>query len=132
MPPASLEYRAGHEVLALTVFLSDVDRELSQIRVAHLEDWLSLTAHSRPWHRWAQTCLEDLAAEDARTLGAGSPDLPLARATWGWLQRTELLAADLGDGALHNLTSIGEEGSRTWLPAWELGLPLCHLAIHLF
>ena len=61
-----------------------------------------------------------------------APDLELAEAAWRWLQETELLAPDLnavpGGGA-----PVGEdEGPKVWTPAWQLGLPLGHLAIHLF
>lgn len=131
MPPTSLEFRAGREVLALTIFLSDVDGELAGTRVVSgLEDWLSLTAHGRPWQEWVRTRLEALEAED---VDGRSADLQLARAAWGWLERTELLAADLDGVALHNVTAVGEEhGPKIWTPAWQLGLPLGHLAIHLF
>jgi hypothetical protein len=112
MPPTSLEFRAGREVLALTIFLSDVDGELAGTRVVTgLEDWLSLTAHGRPWQEWVRSRL----------------------AAWGWLERTELLAVDLDGVALQDLTAVGEEhGPKVWTPAWQLGLPLGHLAIHLF
>src|SRR5690606_12689643 len=50
MPPTSFEFRAGRDALALTVFLSDTDGELSGIRViTQLETWLSLTAYDQPW-----------------------------------------------------------------------------------
>src|SRR5262249_20284284 len=50
MPPTSFEFRAGRDALALTVFLSDTDGELSGIRVvSQLENWASLTAYDQPW-----------------------------------------------------------------------------------
>ncbi|NEE50479.1 hypothetical protein G3M55_38480, partial [Streptomyces sp. SID8455] len=69
--------------------------------------------------------------------GPGDPDLALARAAWRWLEETELLAADLdaivpapwepvAGGALD-----GEGEVQVWTPAWQLGLPLGHLAVHL-
>ncbi|WP_225830011.1 hypothetical protein [Streptomyces sp. NK08204] len=132
MPPASFEFRAGRDALALTVFLSDTDGELSGIRViSQLENWASLTAYDQPWQDWVHARMAELTAEAAEC-GVSSPDLALASEAWRWLQETELLAPDLdavpGGGAL-----IGEDdGPKVWTPAWRLGLPLGHLAIHLF
>jgi hypothetical protein len=132
MPPTSFEFRAGRDALALTIFLSDTDGELSGIRViTQLETWLSLTAYDQPWQDWVRERMAGLAAEAADS-GGPAPDLELAEAAWRWLQETELLAPDLnavpGGGAL-----VGEdEGPKVWTPAWQLGLPLGHLAIHLF
>lgn len=133
MPPTSLEFRAGREVLALTVFLSDVDGELSGIRViSQLEHWLALTAHDQPWQDWVAERLERLE-EDDRGHGQHSPDLPLARSAWRWLEKTEMLAADLDSAVLRSATAVGEDKApKVWTPAWRLGLPLSHLAIHLF
>ncbi|MBL3670041.1 hypothetical protein JL475_29475 [Streptomyces sp. M2CJ-2] len=134
MPPTSFEFRAGRDALALTVFLSDADGELSGIRViTQLETWLSLTAYDQPWQEWVQGRLADLTAESAAAgRNTARPDLELARSAWRWLRETELLAPDLnavpGGGA-----GAGEdEGPKVWTPAWQLGLPLGHLAIHLF
>ncbi|UXY31331.1 hypothetical protein [Streptomyces sp. HUAS TT20] len=132
MPPTSFEFRAGRDALALTVFLSDTDGELSGIRVVtQLETWLSLTAYDQPWKDWVAERMAQLAAAAAES-GAPSPDLDLAAGAWRWLEETELLAPDLdavpGGGAV-----VGEEdGPKVWTPAWQLGLPLGHLAIHLF
>ncbi|MEU1257189.1 hypothetical protein DMH25_13740 [Streptomyces sp. WAC 01325] len=132
MPPTSFEFRAGRDALALTIFLSDTDGELSGIRVVtQLETWLSLTAYDQPWQDWVRERMAGLAAE-ATDSGGPAPDLELAEAAWRWLQETELLAPDLnavpGGGA-----PVGEdEGPKVWTPAWQLGLPLGHLAIHLF
>ncbi|MDO0924637.1 hypothetical protein QQY24_04095 [Streptomyces sp. TG1A-8] len=132
MPPTSFEFRAGRDALALTVFLSDTDGELPGIRVvSQLETWLSLTAYDQPWQDWVRGRLTELAAEAAGA-DAPAPDLALAADAWRWLQETELLAPDLdavpGGGAV-----FGEEdGPKVWTPAWRLGLPLGHLAIHLF
>ncbi|MFI1963299.1 hypothetical protein ACH429_04025 [Streptomyces pathocidini] len=138
MPPTSLEFRAGRDVLALTVFLSDTEGELSGIRViSQLEDWLSLTAHGRPWQEWVRDRLERLIEED-RGRVPSSPDLALALAAWRWLEDTELLAADLDGVFLRDPDDLREEDEdadsdpKVWTPAWELGLPLGHLAIHLF
>ncbi|MDR3079436.1 MAG: hypothetical protein LBV60_00650 [Streptomyces sp.] len=130
MPPTSFEFRAGRDALALTVFLSDTTGELSGIQViSQLETWLSLTAYDQPWQDWVLERLGRLTAE-AVTSGGPAPDLELASTAWRWLEETELLAPDLDavpGGA------VGEDdGPKIWTPAWQLGLPLGHLAIHLF
>ena len=129
MPPTSFEFRAGRDALALTVFLSDTQGELSGIQViSQLETWLSLTEYDRAWQDWVGERLAQLSAEAAS--GGPAPDLELASAAWRWLEETELLAPDLDavpGGA------VGEDdGPKVWTPAWQLGLPLGHLAIHLF
>ncbi|MFJ9659036.1 hypothetical protein ACIRPR_13900 [Streptomyces griseoflavus] len=135
MPPTSFEFRAGRDALALTVFLSDTEGELSGIRViTQLETWLSLTAYDQPWQEWVRGRLAELAG-DAAAAAAGrevpDPDLELAREAWRWLRETELLAPDLN--AVPGGAAGGEdEGPKVWTPAWQLGLPLGHLAIHLF
>ncbi len=132
MPPTSFEFRAGRDALALTVFLSDTTGELSGIQVvSQLETWMSLTAYDQPWQHWVGERMAELAA-DAHAAGVPSPDLALAEATWRWLEETELLAPDL-DAVPGGAGLIGEdEGPKVWTPAWRLGLPLGHLAIHLF
>lgn len=132
MPPASFEFRAGRDALALTVFLSDTEGELSGIRVVtQLENWLSLTAYDQPWQEWVR---ERLAAHRRDTVAARrpSPDLALAEAAWRWLQETELLAPDLNAVPEGAAVPGEEDGPKVWTPAWQLGLPLGHLAIHLF
>ena len=117
MPPTSMEFRAGRDALALTVFLSDTDGELPGIRVvSQLETWLSLTAYDQPWQDWVRERMANL----------------VARAAWRWLEETELLAPDL-NAVPGGAAMVGEdEGPKVWTPAWQLGLPLGHLAIHLF
>ncbi|MGW4298533.1 hypothetical protein [Streptomyces sp. NPDC004376] len=129
MPPTSFEFRAGRDALALTVFLSDTDGELSCVRVvSHLEHWLSLTAYDHLWQDWVHDRLTTLTAESA----GPSPDLALATDAWRWLEETELLAPDL-DAVPGGAGPFGEDdGPKVWTPAWRLGLPLGHLAIHLF
>jgi len=132
MPPTSFEFRAGRDALALTIFLSDSDRELSGIRVVtQLETWLSLTAYDQPWQDWVSERLADLSAVAAESRRP-DPDLELAEAAWRWLEETELLAPDL-DAVPGGAAAAGEDdGPKVWTPAWQLGLPLGHLAIHLF
>ncbi|MEV5427683.1 hypothetical protein [Streptomyces sp. NPDC052701] len=132
MPPTSFEFRAGRDALALTIFLSDTDGELSGIRVVtQLETWLSLTAYDQPWQEWVGERLAELAA-DAAASGRPAPDLALAEAAWRWLQDTELLAPDLNAVPGGGPVTGEDEGPKVWTPAWQLGLPLGHLAIHLF
>ncbi|MEU6810066.1 hypothetical protein ABZ920_13905 [Streptomyces sp. NPDC046831] len=132
MPPTSFEFRAGRDALALTIFLSDTGGELPGIRVvSQLDTWLSLTAYEEPWQDWVAERMDRLMA-DARAGGGPSPDLTLAEAARRWLEETELLAPDL-NAVPGGAGPAGEdEGPKVWTPAWQLGLPLGHLAIHLF
>ncbi|MET7644005.1 hypothetical protein ABZS83_10235 [Streptomyces sp. NPDC005426] len=134
MEPATLEYRAGRDALALTVFLSDgaVAEALPATRVDELR---LLTAYGTPWRRWVCERLDALEAAP----GGPGPDLTLALAAWRWLEDTELLAADLDAiGPLPWEAAAAPEepeeldAVQVWTPAWQLGLPLGHLAIHLY
>ncbi|MFI9583809.1 hypothetical protein ACIHCQ_18620 [Streptomyces sp. NPDC052236] len=135
----SLEYRAGRHTLALTIYLCDSAEELAGVRVvSRIDEWLTLTTYGHPWQEWAQ---ERLAVREERERGldgAADVDLALARDAWGWLRRTELLAADLGDSGPWapadptRMDMTVDERAQIWTPAWQLGLPLCHLAIHLY
>ncbi|MFJ4713744.1 hypothetical protein [Streptomyces sp. NPDC088785] len=128
MPPTSFEFRAGRDALALTIFLSDAGDELSGIRVvSQLETWSSLTAYDQPWQAWVRARFAERETR-ARRAGRRSPDLRLATAAWRWLEETELLAPDLDAVPVPE----EEDGPQVWTPAWQLGLPLGHLAIHLF
>ncbi|MET7683210.1 hypothetical protein [Streptomyces sp. NPDC005423] len=133
MPPTSFEFRAGRDALALTIFLSDTDGELSGIRVVtQLETWLSLTAYDQPWQDWVAERMAALTATTTQ-LALPAPDLELAAAAWRWLEETELLAPDLDAVPGGGPAPGGEDdGPKVWTPAWRLGLPLGHLAIHLF
>lgn len=80
MPPTSFEFRAGRDALALTIYLSDTEGELSGIQVVtQLETWLSLTAYDQPWQDWVRERTAALAAA-AVTSGGPSP-------TWNWPRR---------------------------------------------
>ncbi|MEV5884291.1 hypothetical protein AB0L74_16420 [Streptomyces sp. NPDC052020] len=130
MPPTSFEFRAGRDALALTVFLSDTEGELPGVRVvSRLETWLSLTAYDQPWQEWVRERLDEVAAGAP---GRPGPDLELAREAWRWLRETELLAPDLNAVPGGPAAAGEDEGPKVWTPAWQLGLPLGHLAIHLF
>lgn len=133
MPSTSFEYRAGRDALALTIFLSDTRGELSGVRVvSQLETWLSLTAHDQPWQEWVRERMDGLGA-DAAAAGGPAPDLALAEAAWRWLEETELLAPDL-DAVPGDVGPGPDEDDvpKVWTAAWQLGLPLGHLAIQLF
>ncbi|MFF8955036.1 hypothetical protein [Streptomyces sp. NPDC014894] len=131
----SLEYRAGRETLALTIFLCDTSDELAGVRaMSRIEEWLTLTSYGHPWSEWVR---ERLAArEEHEGSGTDDPDLALARESWRWLRATELLATDLGDEEPWHPAvppdAFVDEYEQIWTPAWQLGLPLSHLAIHLF
>nr|WP_186768418.1 hypothetical protein [Streptomyces qinzhouensis] len=133
----SLEYRAGRETLALTIYLCDGSGELAGAHaVASIEEWLNRTAYGHPWPEWVGRGLAE-REERARSLGSDpGPDLLLARESWHWLSRTELLTTDLGDDVVRHQggsrAGAVDEQTRVWTPAWQLGLPLGHLAIHLF
>ncbi|MEU0673542.1 hypothetical protein ABZ330_11685 [Streptomyces sp. NPDC006172] len=132
MPPTSFEFRAGRDALALTIFLSDTDGELSGIRVVtQLETWLSLTAYDQPWQDWVAERMDQLTLLAVES-GTPAPDLELAEQAWRWLEETELLAPDLNAVPGGSVGAGEDEGPKVWTPAWQLGLPLGHLAIHLF
>ncbi|MEW1722464.1 hypothetical protein [Streptomyces sp. NPDC093109] len=135
MPPTTLEYRAGRDALALTIFLSDGSVGGPRV-VARMEEWRSLTAYGTSWREWVCARLDRLEALDFEAgSGTRDPDLALAGTAWRWLEETELLAPDLdamGPYGAGPPTADEAEGPQVWTPAWQLGLPLGHLAIHLF
>ncbi|MCB5165474.1 hypothetical protein LG634_11600 [Streptomyces bambusae] len=137
IPVSTLEFRAGRDTLALTIYLSDAAGELSGIRVvSQLDEWLSLTAYNHPWRDWVHTRFLELGEEARERGGPADPDLELARAAWHWLDRTELYATNLDPegfpGDPGEVPAAVDESARVWTPAWQLGLPLGHLAMHLF
>lgn len=135
IPAGTQEFRAGRDTLALTIYLSDAAGELSGIRVvSQLDEWMSLTAYGHPWRDWVETRFLQLGEEDRAHDGGANADLELARAAWRWLDRTELFATNLEpDRSEPEEMPPGlDENARIWTPAWQLGLPLGHLAMHLF
>ncbi|MEU2509066.1 hypothetical protein ABZ621_30750 [Streptomyces sp. NPDC007863] len=115
--PGSLEHRAALRALALTVHLSGEPAA---------DAWLRHTAHEAGWPEWVE---ERLAAEaDEDPDGA---DLALARGAWTALRETWVHAADLDGAPGPGPALLVDETARTWLPAWQLGLPLAHLALWL-
>ncbi len=120
----SLEYVAGRRTLALTIYLSDGAAPEEQ-----LDEWLDRTSYDHPWQDWVR---ERLTARRKRD-GDGEPGVALALETWRLLEETQLLATDLG--ALPPSPAAGvmvDESAQVWLPSWRLGLPLGHLALHLY
>ncbi|MFE2022302.1 hypothetical protein ACFW9O_30120 [Streptomyces sp. NPDC059499] len=132
MEPTTLEYRAGRDALALTIFLS-VGAVADALPAARVDELRLLTAYGAPWRRWVCARL-DTRERPAAEGAPPDPDLALARAAWRWLEETELLAADLDAiGSPWEPTGSEEEReAQVWTPAWQLGLPLGHLAIHLY
>ncbi|MFI8004786.1 hypothetical protein [Streptomyces sp. NPDC086010] len=132
MEPTTLEFRAGRDALALTIFLSDgaAAEELPAVRVDELR---LLTAYGVNWRRWVCARLEALG-RPTPVGGRTDPDLVMARAAWRWLEETELLAADLDAIGPQPWEPPGTEDgeAQVWTPAWQLGLPLGHLAVHLY
>ena len=124
MPPTSFEFRAGRDALALTIFLSDTDGELSGIRVVtQLETWLSLTAYDQPWQDWVRRTYG--AAERPRRSASGGPAPDLELAAGG-------LALAGGDGTARSrpergagrlAVGVGEDDGPEGLDAgaWQLG-----------
>ncbi|MFD4691121.1 hypothetical protein [Streptomyces sp. NPDC058463] len=134
MEPTTLEYRAGRDALALTIFLSE-GAVADALPAARVDELRLLTAYGAAWRRWVCARLD--AQERPGSEGSpADPDLALARAAWRWLEETELLAADLDAiGPPPPWEPAGTEEEReaqVWTPAWQLGLPLGHLAIHLY
>ncbi|PCG83247.1 hypothetical protein CIB93_25405 [Streptomyces sp. WZ.A104] len=137
MEPTTLEFRAGRDALALTMFLSEYLRDTPAPRALpepRVDELRLLTAYGSTWRSWVCERLD----EAGRRAAPGDPDLALARAAWRWLEETELLAADLdaiGPPVPREPVGAGphEEGEvQVWTPAWQLGLPLGHLAVHLY
>ncbi|MFI5630167.1 hypothetical protein ACIA8E_12435 [Streptomyces sp. NPDC051664] len=141
MEPSTLEYRAGRDALALTIFLSD-GGVADALPATRMDELRLLTAYGTAWRRWVCERLDTLAAAPAPDgeRGGPDPDLALARVAWRWLEETELLAADLDaiGPAPWEPVDVEEdlewlqETAQVWTPAWQLGLPLGHLAIHLY
>ncbi|MEU1126826.1 hypothetical protein ABZ371_25420 [Streptomyces sp. NPDC005899] len=141
MEPATLEYRAGRDALALTIFLSEGAALVPDpvaadaLPAARVDELRLLTARGTPWARWVRRRLE---ARERAAVPDGRPDsdLALARAAWRWLEETELLAADLeAIGAPrpeHPAEGEPDGEAQVWTPAWQLGLPLGHLAVDLY
>ncbi|MFD7747743.1 hypothetical protein ACFV2V_13475 [Streptomyces sp. NPDC059698] len=134
MEPGTPEFRAGRDALALTMFLCERPGETAALAVlpdARVEELRKLTAYACAWRGWI---CERLAEAGPRT-GPEDPDPALARSAWRWLEETELPAADLdaiGPAPWAAAGPAGDQEVRVWTPAWQLGLPLAHLAVQLY
>ncbi|MER5889373.1 hypothetical protein ABT160_36590 [Streptomyces sp. NPDC001941] len=128
-------FRAGRDVLALTVFFTTATGGGPPDPTPEdLHDWMTLTTHEPQWHGWMRAELEHLVAEDLSGHLEGADLSPVLHA-WQWLQETELLpppappsclpAGVAGSGARGLLEGTG------WVPAWRVGLSLGHLALQL-
>ncbi|MFF7177446.1 hypothetical protein [Streptomyces sp. NPDC008121] len=126
--PGSLEYRAGQRTLALTIHLCETAEDrVATGRADRLDEWINRTAYDHPWPDWVRGRL------DARArAGDEGPDLALARETWRLLEATLIRAADLGGLPPFSPGFPVDEREQVWMPAWQLGLPLGHLALHLY
>lgn len=126
--PGTLEYRAGRQTLALTIHLCEGPEASGGARAAgRLDEWLTRTAYDHPWPQWVRARL----AERVRS-GEDGPDLTMARETWRVLEATTVRAADLGGLPPAGFGFSVDESAQTWVPAWQLGLTLGHLALHLY
>lgn len=124
--PGSLEWRAGRDALALTVFFSGSPGDLLQLfSMERRERWLALTAEDRGWYTWVDHELERRVA--LRSASASTdPDTGAALAAWEWLRDTELIPPS----AASTTPESGQPAADHWTPAWQVGLSLSHLAVH--
>ncbi|MDQ0988392.1 hypothetical protein QFZ71_005675 [Streptomyces sp. V2I9] len=130
MEPTTPEFRAGRDALALTMSPCARPGEApapSALPGPRVDELRVLTAYECAWRGWV---CERLAAAE-RSTASGDPDLALARAAWRRPEETELLAADLDPIGPAPLAAEGDREVRIWTPAWQVGLPLGHLAVHL-
>ncbi|MFJ2022217.1 hypothetical protein ACIODW_00185 [Streptomyces sp. NPDC087897] len=68
--------------------------------------------------------------EDTDGTGENGLRVPMARLTTEYIA-DELLAADLDAIGPAPQEAEGDREARMWTPAWQVGLPLGHLAVHL-
>ncbi|MEU8526664.1 hypothetical protein AB0C77_13890 [Streptomyces sp. NPDC048629] len=123
MPYGSVEYRAGRTALAVTHFATRSPFDLKELFDDDKRDyWLLLTADPWSWRQWAANRLRRLASQQPAA-GPCHPDVALATEAWRWLTRTELLPL---------LGPEGTDGRCPWVPAWELGVTLGHLALQCY
>jgi hypothetical protein len=104
--PATFEFRATRDVLALTLFLASTNRspvDPPAGSLALIRDYLAVTP------RWLVWCQSFLASPDP----AAGTDASLARNAWRWLERGRLLAAVDSHACMH------EACPET---AWHIGL----------
>jgi hypothetical protein len=107
----TFEFRATRDVLALTLFLADVDRSSADLPANCLELLRDHLAVATGWLAWCRSRL------DGPQAAMGTPDLRLARDAWRWLRRGRLLAGPGLDG-----TACGDDAYSTAAPACRVGL----------
>ncbi|MFE5302347.1 hypothetical protein [Streptomyces sp. NPDC056632] len=123
--PGSLEWRAGRDALALTVYFSGSPSDLFQMfSMERRERWLHLTAEDGAWYAWVNHELERRAAL-RRTSPSADPDAGAALVAWEWLRDTLLLPPTAGCATSESVRSAADH----WTPAWQVGLSLSHLAV---
>lgn len=74
MEPTTLEYRAGRDALALTIFLSD-GAAAEELPVARVDELRLLTAYGASWRHWVCARLEALE----RPTAPAGPRIPTSR-----------------------------------------------------
>ncbi|MFC8278235.1 hypothetical protein ACFUJR_38080 [Streptomyces sp. NPDC057271] len=127
VPQGTLEYRAGRDALALTVFASSLPTELLDLFSEERRAcWISMTSPEVDWHAWITDHLHRREAFQVTT-AQPDPDISPALDAWRWLRETELLAPPLVFGD----STPEREPKGEWIPAWRVGLSLGHMAMHL-
>ena len=128
----SVEYRSGREALTLTLFLVRPHTDLFDLYDEdQLDSWLHLTGDPQAWYHWVDGCLPDSAARFGGS-DAGAAETAMAMAAWRWLRTTELLPPHgVTPSASRPLGEFEAIGS-SWVPAWDLGITLAHLAVQYF
>jgi hypothetical protein len=85
LSPATFEFRAARDVLALTMLLAGIASRADDLSASQLEFIRDLLSAGGPWLDWCDSRLD--VADPA------VPDLRLARQAWQWLLRGQLLLA---------------------------------------
>jgi hypothetical protein len=84
--PGTFEFRATRDVLALTLFLADVDRSSAGLPANCLQLLRDHLAVASGWLAWCRSRL------DGPQAATSTPDMGLAKEAWRWLRRGRLLA----------------------------------------
>jgi hypothetical protein len=108
--PATFEFRATRDVLALAHFLADAERHPADLCLG----WLELTHDGLAAHRWLAWCRSRL---DRADMFIGATDMRMARNAWRWLGRGRLLG-----GPAYAGLACGGEGDPVQGAACCIGL----------
>ncbi|MFD3998705.1 hypothetical protein [Streptomyces sp. NPDC058548] len=126
----SVEYRSGRDVLTLTLFLAHPRTDLVDLCDEDQRDsWLYLTADPPSWRHWVDDRLLRNAARIVSS-GEGAAETAMALATWSRLCTTELLPPH--QAMPSRLPGAPETVGPSWVPAWDLGVTLAHIAVQNF